>query len=154
MNAITLLRQQHAQIDALLVRALLDPALSLMLHVGDLFEAHAEIEEKLFYPAFATAAQQPALAEYARDHQEVRRMLSFMTEPRCVTPEAINAVRVEIHAHAIEEEEAHLLPLVERVLTPRELEALGNEMMIMHVQLLEHSPWTNLRAESRRPARV
>ena len=154
MNAVTLIRLQHAEIDALLVRAITEPVLSLILRVGDLFEAHAEIEEKLFYPAFATAASRPALHEYARDHQDARRLLSYMTEPKCVTVEAIAAAREAIHAHAIEEEEAHLLPLVESALTPAELDALGNEMLVMYVQLLEHSPWTSLRAESRRPVLV
>jgi hypothetical protein len=149
MNAITLIRQQHAQIDALLVRALTEPVLSLMLRIGDLFEAHAEIEEKLFYPAFATAVARPVLLEYARDHQDVRRLLSVMTEPKFVTVEAIEAVREAIQTHAIEEEEAHLLPLVAEALTPRELDALGDQMLMMYVQLLEHSPWANVRAESR-----
>lgn len=152
MTATDLIRAQHAEIDLLLTAAMDadgDGRARLLRTIGDRFEAHAIMEESVFYPAFATGEAKAVLMEYARDHQHVRRALAELVgRPDLVTNVQIEAVRRSIQRHAITEEEAHLLPLVERTLSPAQLEELGADMLAIYDQVMQRGEWRALDADS------
>jgi hypothetical protein len=152
MNAVDLIRAQHAELDALLgssIDADGEHRAELLRAAGDRFEAHATIEEKVFYPAFATGDARGVLEQYAHDHQRIRRELGELAgRPLDVTSEAIAAVRRTIRGHAIEEEEAHLLPVVERTLTAAQLEQLGADMQVLYDELMQRGAWRALEPDS------
>jgi hypothetical protein len=152
MNAGDLIRAQHAELDALLQLAIdadRERRAELLRAAGDRFEAHATVEEKVFYPAFATGDARAVLEQYAADHQQIRRELGELVgRPLEATGEVIATVRRTIHRHAIEEEEAHLLPLVERTLTGAQLEQLGADMQALYDELMQRGAWRALEPDS------
>lgn len=153
MNAITLLRAQHAELDAMLVRATITPSPGLILAIGDRFEAHAVIEETLLYTTFATGATRAALDDYARDHQRIRAALAFLCDERFrATPEMIVAARDHFYQHAIGDEEVELFPRVDRTLTASQLDQLGTEMHALYTEILQRAPWRTLGPDARRAA--
>jgi hypothetical protein len=156
MSAIALLRDQHAELETLLARALAVPPaarLALIVAIGDRFEAHALIEERLLYTTFATGDAVKVLEDYARDHQRIRGMLAGLCEdPQRLTTDAIEALRVLVHRHEIDEEEATLFPLIERTLAPAELDQLGAELHALYAEVMQHAPWRSLDPDARRAA--
>ncbi len=152
MNALDLIRAQHAELDALLGSSIDtdgERRAELLRAAGDRFEAHATVEEKVFYPVFATGDARAVLEQYARDHQSIRRELGeIVGRPLEVTTEVIAAVRRTLQRHAIEEEEAHLLPLVERTLTAAQLEQLGADMQVLYDELMQRGAWRALEPDS------
>lgn len=156
MNAIDVIRGQHADLEALLdkaIEAAQPERAALIREIGDRFAAHATMEETLFYPAFATSDAARVLAEYARDHQAIRERLAALTaEPDIVAAAPLLDLRAAVREHAIHDEEARLLPLVQRALSAGQLEALGIEMLAFHDELMTHSPWRSLAPDARRAA--
>lgn len=156
MNAIELIRGQHADLDALLAASIAAPQpqrAALVREIGDRFGAHATMKETVFYPAFATGEAERVLADYARDHQRIRAQLAPLTaEPDLVETPALIALREAFRSHAIDDEEARLLPLVQRALSASQLDALGSEMIALYDELMAHSPWRSLAADARRAA--
>jgi hypothetical protein len=153
VTATDLVRAQHAELDLFLRAAIdadADGRARLLRTIGDRFEAHAIMEETVFYPTFATGKDTAVLMEYARDHQVVRRALAELVgRPDLATSVQIEAVRRLIQRHAIDEEEAHLLPLVERTLSPAQLEELGDEMLTLYNEVMQRGEWRALDADSR-----
>lgn len=154
MNALDLIRAQHAELDALFQLASDtddERRVELLRAIGDRFEAHATVEEKVFYPVFATGDARAVLEQYAEDHQRIRRELAELVgRPRAVTREVLDAVRRTIRRHAIDEEEAHLLPLVERTLTAAQLDQLGADMQVLYDELMQRGAWRALEPDSHR----
>lgn len=152
MNALDLIRAQHAELDLLLLAARDadgDSRADLLRAIGDRFEAHAIMEEKIFYPLFATGDARTVLSHYAEEHQEVRRALAALVgRPDLATTAQIDALRREIRSHAIDQEEAHLLPLVEKTLTAAQLDQLGADMEALHDELRLRGEWRALDADS------
>lgn len=156
MNALVMLAQQHAEIDHVLgaaLRAASPTDLALLVRAADLFEAHAQVEEKLFYPLFDDRRSHAALHDYARDHQRVRETFCrLLDNPRVITTSAVGELRAEIRTHALDDEEARLFPLVVRALSAYDLHVLGLEMFALYTELIAHAPGRAIHAEARRPA--
>lgn len=154
MNALTLIKDQHDRIE-ILVQALLaasvDDRLPALHALANVVEAHATMEEKLFYPTFRTARTAEALHAYAQDHQAIRQQLAALTA-NLVAPRFLADVErlgTMVRDHARGEEEARLLPLVAEVLTEGELDALGTEMLALFDELMTHDPYRATPAEAR-----
>jgi hemerythrin HHE cation binding domain-containing protein len=160
VNAITLVKQQHRELERVIGRLRGTAGFErteLLRHLADLFEAHAEIEEKVFYPCFKTGRSIGALDMYAEDHQEIRALVDAMQ--RCALEDArfpveLDALVFAFDQHVHHEEEAKLLPLVASALTDEELEALGDEMLALYSEVLRHHPGRAIHAEARRPAHL
>lgn len=152
MNALDLIRAQHAELDALLASSIDadgERRVELLRAAGDRFEAHATVEEKVFYPVFATGEARAVLEQYAQDHQRIRHELAELVgRPLEMTDEVIAAARRTIRRHAIDEEEAHLLPLVARTLTADQLDQLGADMQELYDELMQPGAWRALEPDS------
>lgn len=157
MNAIELIKAQHARIEEL-GRALhgADPARrgGLLRQLERVIEAHSEMEEKLFYPLFLTASSREALVQYAEDHRRVRVLLLAVDHGGVASPQFernVSQVMAAFAEHAYGEEEAQLLPLVEKRLGIVQLHVLGSEMLALYGELVAHPVEMNLEAEARHP---
>ena len=158
MNAIALLRNQHAELEALFVRSLTTPPpdrQAIVLAIGDRFEAHAVVEEHLVYATFATGSAAHVLDDYARDHQLIRELLAALCEnPFQVTADALDDVRLRVYRHEIEDEERELFPLIERTLTASQLDQLGADSDVLYAEVMHHSPWRALHPDAGRVTRL
>jgi hypothetical protein len=157
VNAIDLIKAQHARI-AELGGALLgaEPARrgGLLRQLERVIEAHSEMEEKLFYPLFNTASSHEALVQYAEDHRLVRVLLLAVDHAGVTSPlfeRNVTQVMSAFAQHAYGEEEAQLLPLVERRLGIVQLHVLGSEMLSLYGELVAHPVEMNLEVEARHP---
>lgn len=158
MNAIDLVKAQHLRIEELgreLITAERIRRGSLVRQLERVIEAHSEMEELLFYPLFHTASSHEALVQYAEDHRQVRGLLVALDHAGIDSPafqRHVAAVMQAFEAHAYDEEEAVLLPLVERRLGIVQLHVLGSEMLALYSELVAHPVEMNVELEARRPA--
>jgi iron-sulfur cluster repair protein YtfE (RIC family) len=98
-------------------------------------EDHASVEERLFYPAVDSRAgddlESAALVREA--YEEHRKVQSLLSEIADLEPDEadfetkLETLRSMVDEH-VREEESTLLPQAKRLLSPGELERLGNEV--------------------------
>ena len=157
MNAIDLIKAQHERI-AELGRALRSSEPTrrggLLRQLERVIEAHSEMEEKLFYPLFDTHSSHEALVQYAEDHRRLRVLLLALDHAGLSSPQfehSVTQVMAAFAEHAYGEEEARLLPLVEKRLGVVQLHVLGSEMLALYGELVAQPVEMNLEAEARHP---
>ncbi|MFT3839082.1 MAG: hemerythrin domain-containing protein [Myxococcaceae bacterium] len=149
MNAITLLKEQHTEVKHLFKEFEKTDSeqkqRQLFLQIADALAAHAEIEEKIFYPAaFAGGDEQlqAQLKEAVEEHLGVKRLIADLLEMEPGEEQfcAKMTVMHELVKHHIEEEEEELLPKVKKARDRKDLEALGQRMKQQFDQLMEQEP--------------
>jgi hemerythrin superfamily protein len=135
MDAITLLKNQHREVEELFERfeALGDGGGSerkaIVAAIAKNLEAHAQIEERLFYPEGREADEETTLEAY-EEHAVVRDLLKKIAKTR-INDESLAAkmtVLKEIVQHHVDEEENEYFPECEALLGDERLEELGMEM--------------------------
>ena len=138
MNALTLLKQDHQNVEALFQRfehAAPDDARELRSVAEKIIEhlsVHAAVEEQALYPAIRAKApdEEDAVLEALEEHHAVKLLLNEL-EKTAPTAERFTAklrVLVEQVRHHVEEEENELFPKVRDTFTVQELEELGTTM--------------------------
>jgi hemerythrin superfamily protein len=139
MNAITLLKTDHGNVDALFkeLEALGrdgDPAEKRRIvdHVIEQLSVHASIEEELLYPALRAklGADDLAVLEALEEHHAAKLFLSEI-EKLPPTHERFDAkvlVLIESVRHHVEEEESELFDLLRTHCKATELDELGDAM--------------------------
>ena len=155
MDALSLLKEQHEEVDKLVGKLegarKLEQRQALFTELADKLAAHATIEEKIFYPAVKGKKTEDLLLESAEEHLSIKRVLADMLAMR-VDDEHFDAklsvLKEQVEHHAHEEEEKELFPKVRKQLSKDELEALGGEMASMFQQLLTESPRKNVPGET------
>jgi hemerythrin superfamily protein len=140
MDAIELLKQDHKKVEKIFTemekkqaRQQLFPELDRELTV------HAEIEEKLFYPATREAEPTRDLVlESIEEHKQIKMVLSDLEQTDKTTEVWGAALKVlkEDVMHHVGEEEDELFPKVRKVLSKQQLEDLGARMEQLKMQLL------------------
>lgn len=134
MNAIAMLKTQHAEVESLFQkleheRDEADRA-DLIGRVIDRLTMHAALEEEIFYPAVADLPGGRGLTEHARDeHRKVDRLLDALRASH-FTETAATATLAELRRtveHHVAEEEHRVLPMAERLGTVA-LRDLAREM--------------------------
>lgn len=140
MDAIELLKQDHKKVEKIFTdmekkdaRAKLFPELDRELSV------HAEIEEKLFYPATKKAEPTRDLVlESIEEHKQIKMVLADLEQADKTTDVWAAALKVlkEDVMHHVGEEEDELFPKVRKVLSKQQLEDLGTRMEELKMQLL------------------
>src|SRR5205807_10551125 len=141
MDAIELLKQDHKKVEKIFTnmekkeaRPKLFPELDRELTI------HAEIEEKIFYPAAKGAEPTRDLVlESIEEHRQIKMVLADLeqTEMRTAQWAADLKVLKEDVMHHVGEEENDLFPKVKKVLSEEQLEDLGTRMEEMKVELVE-----------------
>lgn len=146
MDAITLLKSQHDELDSLFTKyekAKGDNAKQGTFNViADNFAAHSTIEEKLFYPAIYVGEIKDDLQEAVEEHLACKRLIADLLAMKPSDPKFDAKVKVlqEQIEHHVEEEEDELFPNVRKLMPKRELEALGEAMEQMFDKLMEGAP--------------
>lgn len=104
-------------------------------------DAHAQSEEEIFYSAFQHAQQEgneQLVTEALEEHRTIKNLIGHLQEmsinggPRDSTMQQLK----ECVTHHVEEEEKHMLPQAETLLS-EQLESLGARMQQRKRQLLE-----------------
>ena len=139
MNALTLLKQDHSNVEELFRRfETAEPEdVEELARVRDLviehLSKHAVVEEQVFYPAIRTKLgdeQSFTVLEGLEEHHVVKMTLSEL-EKLAPTHERFRAkftVLVESVRHHVEEEENDMFPLVRDAFTVEELNTMGEQM--------------------------
>ena len=148
LNAIDLLIEQHDEVEQLMKRLegeLLDDQQKMLVffELADKLAAHAEIEERIFYPA-ARASQTMGLSlEALEEHTAIKRVIAEMlgTDLEDMRFDALLAVLHElVERHNRGEEENDMFPKLRASMTGAELTRLGREMKVMFDHLLSEQP--------------
>ena len=138
MNALTLLKQDHGNVEGLfhhyenLPREDVTERRRVVDRIIEQLAVHAAIEEQLFYPtirATAPEAEDDTL-EGLEEHHIVKWTLSEL-DGMSPTEERFHAkvtVLIESVRHHVEEEENELFPLVRDAMTVQQLDELGTAM--------------------------
>ena len=140
MDAIELLKDDHKTVEKIFTameskddRQRLFPELDRELSV------HAEIEEKIFYPAAKEAEPTRDLVlESIEEHKQIKMVLADLEQTDKTTDEWGAALKVlkEDVMHHVGEEEDELFPKVKKILSKEHLEDLGSRMEKLKLQLL------------------
>lgn len=142
MEAFEQLRRDHLQARMLLVnlgracQTALDRAQGLFATIRRELEIHAQLEQKLLYPALKPVA--PVRVEQAlEDHRTIDQLLAQMQEHSLQDPEFSNWVwdLAENVEHHIELEENELFSVAQDRLSGPVLEELEQEMRNLRVAL-------------------
>lgn len=142
MNAIDYLTDQHYEIVSLFDQyesaARSTTKLRLCRKLVDLLAVHAAIEEMIFYPAAQEAGVEEALLGAIEGHLSAERISAALVEVGGASYEAaakMSVLKERKKRHA-DEEELELFPRVRELLTPDQLEALGERLASAADQLL------------------
>ena len=139
MNALTFLKQDHQNIEALFSRfeelasgngtkAKGDVVQKIIEHLS----VHAVAEEQVLYPAVreALSEETPLVLEALEEHHAVKVMLAEI-EKMPPTAERFDAkvkVVIENVRHHVQEEENELFPKIREAMTVQQLEELGEAL--------------------------
>ena len=161
MNAITLLTEQHDEVDQLFTQIEAsddaDTKATLFEELADKLAAHAKIEEAQFYPAVLAKQTKDLLIESVEEHLAIKRVLADLLE---LDPDddhfdaKISVLKEQVSHHAHEEEEKELFPKVKKLMSSDDLEALGAEMSRQFEELLEGDPRLAVPGETEKAAEI
>ena len=140
MDAIELLKEDHQRVEKIFSamekkenRQKMFPELDRELSV------HAEIEEKIFYPATKEAEPTRDLVlESIEEHKQIKLVLADLEQTDMTTDVWGAALKVleEDVMHHVGEEENELFPRVRKVLSKEQLQDLGARMEELKMQLM------------------
>ena len=158
MDALTLLKEQHDEVDALFAKIESADGAEKRKHfeaLADRLAAHAEIEEKIFYPAVMSKQTQELLVESVEEHLSIKRLLADLLD---LAPDdehfaaKITVMKEQVRHHARDEEEKELFPKVRKLMSVDELAGLGGEMLAMFHQLIDSQPRRKVPSQTREAA--
>ncbi len=160
-NAITLLKDDHKKVKAMLeeLAETSDRATrkrdELRAQVALEIEAHAAIEEEIFYPAFLAALKKKEDAklyyEAQEEHKAAKIVLADLLKADPSTPSFHGKAKVlkDLILHHAKEEEAEMFPQARSLMDKQELDELGAKMEARKEALLAKA---SKGASARRPA--
>ncbi len=134
MNAIELLKDDHDKVDKLFqkVKATEEGEhKELFEKIKDELDAHAHIEEKIFYPRLKEEDElEDITLEGIEEHHQakmfLRELASLSDDSEKFEPKL--KVLMEDIEHHVMEEEGEMFPKVEKIIGKAELEELGKQM--------------------------
>lgn len=139
MDALTLLKNDHKTVGALLDRAKrFEPGderlAELATEIENALTVHAAIEEKYFYPALHDRSEESDdvvdIFEAYTEHDVIKRLIALLRSGR--QPDEQFKAEVQVLAenvqHHVKEEESTIFTLARETLDADELEELGSDM--------------------------
>lgn len=143
-DAIELLRAQHAEIDALVVRIqrttdLVDRR-AATLELAELLRAHIRLEEGILYPAMLARQTEQAVLERLEEHLQIKQLVAELLALAVDDPEFDATLGVLVaahrdHDHPRDGDDRGLLAHVARLFGAEELVRLGREMLALYDSL-------------------
>jgi hemerythrin superfamily protein len=161
MNAISLLKKQHKEVEKLFKKyERMDPEdagdrVECFEEIADKLAAHADIEEKYFYPASKLSQTAALLEEAVQDHLKMKRLIASIMEHEDPSSEEFDTDLKELKTSVldhVDKEEKQLMPKVRKLLTKQELEALGEEMEEEFERLIQQEPRREVPSQTQQPA--
>jgi len=141
MDAIQLLKDDHKKVEKIFsdLENKRDDRRALFPELDRELTIHAEIEEKVFYPAAREAAPTRDLVlESIEEHKQIKMVLADLEKTDMRTAEWAADLKVlkEDVMHHVGEEENDLFPKVKAILSKEQLEDLGSRMEELKMQLV------------------
>jgi hemerythrin superfamily protein len=143
MDAISLLKEDHRKVEKLFKEIEEAPPgkrEQIYKEINKELTIHAELEEKLFYPAADAAKQTHELAlEAMEEHKQMKIVLADLAQADKKTETWLAGFKVlmEDVQHHVKEEETELFPKIKKeVLSEQQLKAVGQQMEEMKSQLM------------------
>ncbi|HEY6180021.1 MAG TPA: hemerythrin domain-containing protein [Kofleriaceae bacterium] len=159
LNVLDLLTEQHAHVDALI--GVLENGkgdrVAAFAELADSLAAHAEVEEKIFYPRVMSAQTSELLHESVQEHLAMKRVLADLLAAKLDDDDfdaKLSVLKETVSHHAHEEEEQKLFPILRKLLTEDDLAALGNEVLALFETLMKSSPRNQVPRQTREAARL
>jgi hemerythrin superfamily protein len=140
MDAIELLKADHQKVEKIFSAMEKDENRQKMFPELDReLSVHAEIEERIFYPATREAEPTRDLVlESIEEHKQIKMVLADLEQTDMTTDvwgAALTVLKEDVMHHVGEEEE-ELFPKVREVLSKQQLEDLGTRMEQLKMHLL------------------
>lgn len=136
MDAIVLLKNDHKRVKALF-KKLKSHDLSVVPDVCAELTVHAEIEEKIFYPAVRGEVEELDVDEAYQEHHVAKVLIeelqAMSSEDEMYEAKAV--VLMEMVEHHVEEEEGELFPEVRQAFGRKQLQELGQQLEELKAQL-------------------
>lgn len=144
INAIELLEEQHREVEDLFdelentSKRAIKTRLQLVNKLALAIEAHAQIEENIFYPAGREADEDLTL-EAIEEHSVVRHLLQKLQQTEADDEVFMARVTVlkEMVEHHVEEEEGSFFPKVSKKLGKKQLAVLGAQLQEAYEEITE-----------------
>jgi len=141
MDAISLLKADHRKVDKIFsdLEKGNGNREQLFTELATELTVHAEIEERLFYPAVKDAEPTHDLVlESFEEHKQMKMVLGDLEQSDKRTEQWMAGLKVlmEDVQHHVGEEENDLFPKVKKVLSGKELEDLGTRMEALKMDQL------------------
>ena len=141
MDAIQLLKDDHKKVEKIFsdLENKRDDRRALFPELDRELSIHAEIEEKVFYPAARGAEPTRDLVlESIEEHKQIKMVLADLEKTDMRTAEWAADLKVlkEDVMHHVGEEEKELFPKVQKILSKDQLDDLGTRMKEMKLQLM------------------
>jgi hemerythrin superfamily protein len=143
MDAISLLKEDHRKVEKLFKEIEEAPASQrdqLFREINKELTVHAELEERLFYPAAREAKPTHEMAlEAGEEHKQVKLVLADLQQADKTTDtwKAGMTVLQEDVLHHVKEEENELFPTIKKeVLSENQLAELGRRMQQLKTELM------------------
>lgn len=136
MDAIVMLKEDHKRVKQLF-RKLEGHDLSVIPKICAELTIHAEIEEKVFYPAIRGEVEALDVNEAYEEHHVAKVLIRELEKmsPKAERYEAKAVVLMEMVRHHIDEEEGELFPDVREALGRNRLKEIGAEMETFRTSL-------------------
>jgi len=152
MNAIELLKKDHKTVKSLFEsfekakeQEQERSKSELFASIKEELDAHARVEEEIFYPAFERAAEEDddkeLVLEAGEEHKQVKTLLAELEglDPDDETFEAKMKVLKDNIEHHVEEEEGEMFPHARKQLGDDELEQLGGRIAALKERIQQES---------------
>jgi hemerythrin superfamily protein len=166
MNAIELLKKDHRTVESLFESfekaKEKDEGTSkaeLFASIKEELDAHARVEEEIFYPAFDRAAEKEGdkelVLEAGEEHKQVKTLLAELEElgPDDETFDAKMKVLKDNVEHHVEEEEGEMFPHAQKELGDERLQELGERIAARKEQIQREGAVRAKRSSAGRSAR-
>jgi hemerythrin superfamily protein len=133
MDALTMLKQQHQEVDELFGRfeqASETEKITLMGQISERLTLHAMIEERHFYPFCMRMGIQDMVDHSMEEHAEVKQLISEILQMKRHDPlidQNMHRLMMSVQAH-VKEEENTLFPRLMSVASREDLMSVGMEM--------------------------
>lgn len=137
MDAIVMLKADHKAVKALF-KKLKGHDVSVVPKICQELTVHAELEEKVFYPAIRPVMEELDINEAYEEHHVVKFLIGELESMSSTEDnyEAKAVVLMEMVEHHVEEEEGELFPDVREAMGRTELKDLGAQMEALKTTLL------------------